>query len=70
MMLVDWWVSGIELERSLSKFVSWCFKPSQPQRITSGLCLSKRQLKVINEEKEKDLSYLSSVTYVVYVIYL
>ena len=30
------------LHRVLTKLVSWCFQPSQPQRIISGLVLSKQ----------------------------
>ena len=26
----------------VSKFVSWCFEPNNPQKITSGLCFIKR----------------------------
>ena len=32
-------------EKKNNELVSWCFEPSQPQRITSGLC--KRRLVVV-----------------------
>ena len=51
--------SGLELGKSqrVSYLVSWCFEPSQPQRITSGLS----QRAVDNREKWRKLVAKSSV---------
>ena len=43
----------------IHKLVSWCFKPSQPQRITSGLSIHKCILIVFQKQKATTKKFLT-----------
>ena len=50
------------------ELVSWCFEPSQPQRITSGLTLSERKpldnvVYYLSHRKQMSLYILLSISY-------
>ena len=57
--VLKWNHSGLKGVRpSLSQLVSWCFKPSQPQRITSGLHYHSLNSVATREEQEQRENFL------------